>query len=464
MLKRDRIVWAAAAVVGVMGIASGARADQSSEAELRSQLQELKAKVAAMESSNVERQEAASRSVSDTIEKVMTDANAHSKLLAEGETGAGYDAKGAYFKGTAGELRVGLQFQFRDVLNYRDEGKNGGSDIQNGFEIRRIKFAFEGWAIDPKLTYDIVFQGERNGGGISLEDASVKYQFADQLWAKGGQFKDPVFHEELTSSKRQLAVDRSMLNELLGGGATDRVQGAGVVYGNYQKDNPIYGEVIFHDGAGSRNTNFQDAPGGFSTQPANQDNFGFSGRAEYKVMGDWGDYKDFSARTTKDNLLVIGGGVDWTQGEFDGANGGNRYWGTVDAQYKMPQVAVYAAVIGDYTDFNNATANGEDNRFNWGFLVQGSYAMDKQIELYARYDMVMLDKDFVAAGAADNLSEITIGANYYLGTDGSAGHKAKFTFDVGFLPDGGAGGLSGIGILNGSESQVYVRSQFQLLI
>src|SRR5690606_31637097 len=109
-------------------------------------------------------------------------------------------------------------------------------------------------------------------------------------------FKDPVGHEELTSSKRQLAVDRSMFNEVLLGGMTDRVQGVSLIYGNYDANNPINAEVAFHDGRNSDNTSFFDT---------NTD-YGFGGRVEYKIDGDWKSYSDFTTKGNKDGVFVVG--------------------------------------------------------------------------------------------------------------------------------------------------------------
>src|SRR5262249_21352749 len=132
-------------------------------------------------------------------------------------------------------------------------------------------------------------------------------EFAPPDWGvRVGQFKDPVAHEELTSSKRQLAADRSLANEKLAGGITDRIQGVSLIYGNDgHGNNPLYFEVVLHDGLNSDNTNF--------TKPSTGTDFGVSGRVEFRAMGDWKDYSDFTAKGTTKELLVFGAGGDWTQ-------------------------------------------------------------------------------------------------------------------------------------------------------
>ena len=65
------------------------------------------------------------------------------------------------------------------------------------------------------------------------------------------------------------------------------------------KGNPWNIQFGLTDGGPSIKTNFTKH--GFD--------FGIVGRAEYKVMGDWRDYNDFTAKDTRKDLLVIGGGA-----------------------------------------------------------------------------------------------------------------------------------------------------------
>src|SRR5690606_21746796 len=128
--------------------------------------------------------------------------------------------------------------------------------FDNGFEIRRAKFGAEGHAFSKDLGYKFVWATNRSGGSVFLEDALISYQLSPEWKVFGGQFKDPVHHEELVSSTRQLAVDRSIVNEVLGGGATDRIQGVGVAY----QRGALAAQAVFHDGINSDNTNFLDSP------------------------------------------------------------------------------------------------------------------------------------------------------------------------------------------------------------
>jgi hypothetical protein len=203
-----------------------------------------------------------SADIDATVSSVLTDADRRSHLIADSRAAvAGWD-NGFYLRSDDGNfvLRPGVQAQFRNVTTFREDAKNSGddSDLKNGFEIRRLRFRFDGNAFTPDLTYSFVRDVNRGGGGVSLLDAWVNWKFSDPWAVKLGQFKDPAHHELLVSGFSQLAVERTLVNQLLGGGLTDRVQGVSVVYGGYAKDNPLYAEATFHDGANSKNTDFRD--------------------------------------------------------------------------------------------------------------------------------------------------------------------------------------------------------------
>lgn len=432
-----------AAVAGALSL--GAATAMVSAQTQDQKIEQLEAKIAQLEA----RQATNSADLAATVDSVLRDAEKRSQLLAtSGDSSAGYDNGFFIRAGDAWVIRPGAQFQFRYVANWRDEvDEDEDVDLsegwENGFEVRRMKFSLEGVAFTRDMTYKFQWATEREGGSLLLEDAWVKYMFADDYGVRAGQFKSPVFHEELTSSKYQMAVDRTLLNEELGGGVTGYTQGVALIYGNYAKTNPLYAEVAFIDGSNEDNTNFTE----------HAFDFGVAGRVEYKAMGDWKSYRDFSAMGNKEDLLVIGGGGAWDQsGNLD------RFLGTVDAQWETAGgLGVYGAGLIEYIDT-------DDEVTNWGLIGQVSYLLNPQWEVFGRYDVIFYDFDQVAD--EDTFHEITLGVNYYLGTNGSAGHRAKITVDATWLPSGTPGSNSGIGILGQEtdEDQVIIRGQFQLLI
>lgn len=444
------------------GASAVTRADDAPSEPTREQLQqqirELQERMRSLEKSSETRpstapaQTQAPTGESEAIGRVLDDASARSQpfYMASGGITAGYD-KGFFIKSDDGNFlfKPSVQFQFRNETTWRQDAAHGGSDddFQNGFEVRRARFRFDGNLFSPKFIYSFVWDTNRAGGAVSLLDAWGQYQFAEQFAFKFGQFKESVFHERDVSGYQQLAVDRSLNDALLGGNITDRVQGVSLIYGG-TKTNPVRAEVAFHDGANSRNTNFQDGAL----------HWGAGGRFEYKLFGDWSDYKDLTAKGGKQNLLVFGGGADYT--ERDGAD---VLLASADADFELAdKFTVYGAVHGAYTDPHESV--DQSSRFDWGALVQAGYLLDKHWELFGRYDIVQLDDDFVAAGKEDQLHEITAGVNYYFGHDGSYLHRAKFSLDVTYLPNGAPSDQTQSAILANSEDEIVVRAQLQFIL
>jgi len=443
-----------AAVAGVFSLSAAAWAVDTTPAQSGqdAKIRELEAKVAALES----RQTLSTQEATATIESVLRDAEQRSKLLATtGEMSAGYDDGFFIRAGDAFVLKPGVFFQFRNVVSHREDvtAAGGSNQTDQGFEVRRMRLKMNGNAFSKDLEYSFVWEANREGGGTSLLDAWVKYMFNDQWGIKGGQFKEPLTHEKLVSSERQTAVDRTMVDNLMGGSLFDRVQGVTAIYGGYKEKNPLYAEFGLTDGGPkSMNTNFTKH--GFD--------FGLVGRVEYKLMGDWAAYRDFTAKDTKSDLLVVGGGADWSQ-----AGDGNLVSLTVDAQWETTQgLGVYGAIL--IQNANDAFTGLTSDTTNWGFLVQGNYMVNPSWEVFGRLDMTMLDNAVAFAGGntEDTFYEISVGLTHYLGPSGSWKHHAKFQVDLSFLPNGAPAAMDGIGVLDANDggTEIMLRTQFQIMI
>ena len=105
---------------------------------------------------------------------------------------------------------------------------------------------------------------------------------------------------------------------------------------------------------------------------------------------------------------------------------------------------------------------GDDDVYNWGFLVQAGWLFENNWEIFGRYDMTMLE-DEISVGAIgeteDTFHEATVGVNYYLRE-----HNAKFTLDAGWLFNGAPVGASNLGILNSDDDEFVIRGQIQLML
>jgi hypothetical protein len=426
-----------AALAAALSIVSAASAQQATPREeaLQQELADLKARIAKLESNG------ATQAGAQTKQDILADAQKRSTLGSSSPVTAGYD-KGFFIKSDDGKflLKPSAFFQFRYIANSSDDA-DGDNHIDSGFEFRRTRFRFDGNLYSPDLTYSVVFDTDRSGGTVSLLDAWAAYKFAPKWSVRVGQFKESVFHERDLPPLNQLAVDRTLVDAILGGNQTYRVQGVSLIYGG-GKDDDVRAEVAVHDGANSRNTNFQDQPTG---------DFGFGARGEYRLKGDWADYKDFTAKGTKADLLVFGAGGDYTQ-----AGDSDILRSTLDAQWENTTgLAVYGALHGNFSD------GPADEAFDWGAIAQVGYLLNKKVEVFGRYDVIKLDE---TGSDNDTFNEFTIGANYFFGHDGAYLHRAKFTVDFIYLPDGAPSNQTGLGILASDQDEFVLRGQFQLQI
>ncbi|MBC8107778.1 MAG: hypothetical protein H7Z14_14395, partial [Anaerolineae bacterium] len=245
--------------------------------DLQRQISELEKQVATLQSKQ-RHQSQQNADATAIVDRMLEDSQRRSQFLAATGLLAGYD-QGFFIKSDddAFLVRPGLQTQFRYVGSYVNGTGGTDDNTESGFEIRRMRLRFDGNVFTKDLTYSFVWDVSRTDGVTSLLDSWVAYHFAPQWNLKIGQFKESVFHEKDVPFTNQLAVERSLVDAVLGGNNTDRVQGVSLIYGG-GTDDDVRAEVAATDGANSNNASFQDTPAG---------NFGFAGRFEYKVSGNW---------------------------------------------------------------------------------------------------------------------------------------------------------------------------------
>ena len=483
---------------GILGLGSVASAAEPTQQELLEQIKALQSKVEQLEARQQQQAAPQTQATSQpttqaatqpaapqeaTIDSVLRDAERRSSpsFLQTGGFTAGYSKNKFLIQDEAGNfvLNPNLQFQFRHVANFRNDNTapddddpdtdpegSGDSVTTSGFELRRMKFAFEGNAFGPALTYKFQWATNRGNGNPVLDDAWVRWAVGNTFGEGGkdfavrvGQFKDPTFHEEITSSKRQLAVDRSLMNEVLAGGITDWVQGVALIWDDGPEGRPLRAEVGYSDGINTDNTNFTDTGGSAFYGLTNPD-WGIFGRAEYLAMGNWKQYDDFSAMGNTEDLLVVGAGATYSENGA-GLEGGDAVLYTVDAQYESGKLGLYAAYVGAYA--HRDTPSGAGSTHDMGWLAQAGYMLDQKWELFGRYDTTLLDDDRFEEDSdqEDTFHELTVGLNYYI-----KGHAAKLTIDGSWLPNGTPNNQEGIGYIDpdGDDDQFVIRTQFQLLI
>jgi len=425
------------------------------------QIEALKAKVGQMEQSQ---QKYDSRDVDATVAAVLKDANRHSMLIDGTGVTAGFSLQKGFFIASEDQsfyFHPTATFQFRGVANSRQDAKNGNNtDTETGFTVHRAKFGFDG-SFGPDIGFKFLWQDPTGGSGgtPALQYGYLQYALARNvlgnhvLAVRAGQDKDVVSKEEVIGDVRQLFAERSLANFMLGGGALGpEVQSVNLMLiGN---DAPLHAQLAIEDGTKTANTDFTNTVG------TTHVNFGVAARVDYKLYGDWSAADDLNGVATKRDLLVFGGGADFTQSDNTNAL---RY--SADVHWELAhKVVVYAALYGDYVDFRNLAAGAPGNRQDIGGVVEGGYFLTPALELIARYSLVKVDHDFRTTGVSQ-YHELAAGLNWFLGPDGSYGDRAKITFDLTYLPNGSPA-FAGGNFLNSpnKKDELVARVQLQLWI
>jgi len=417
-----------------------------------SELAALKARVAELEAKQNESwlNQRRAEEVKTLISEVLADADTRASLQEGGMT-AGHN--GNFFLASEDGtflMEIDGQIQFRWIWNNQEDASD--EDI-SGFQLRRTKLGFSGHVGSPKIEYKLVLAVDRDndgdgGGNVFMEDVVVSYKIMDGLKIKAGKFKLPFARQELISSKRQLAVDRSLATEAFTLNRAEQIQLA------YAAD-MFKIAAAFSDGANSGHSDF-DATGS---------EIALTARVDVKIMGEWGQAKDVVAWQGEDTAVFVGAAVHYETGDASMGFFADSFLWTVDGQVEVAGFSALGAVYGNHVDFD---AGGDQDDF--GFVVEGGYmVIPDKLQPFVRYDYIDADN-----AGADEVHAVTLGANWFIRK-----HKAKFTLDgVWILEyDGTAGPTvggaaandgqfsSGLGLrdLVQDESQFAVRAQFQLL-
>ena len=184
-------------------------------------------------------------------------------------------------------------------------------------------------------------------------------------------------------------------------------------------------------------------------------------------MGDWKDYNQLTAYHDKQDLLVLGLGLDNSQ-----RGSSNTFSHTFDIQYGSPSgLFLYGSYFGRLINNNPGIASGtpvstnigtpgdpKADTYEYSFLAYGAYLFDQRWEPYVRYEYLHLAG--TPAGSNNNVNEISIGLNYYL-----FGHNAKFTTQLMYLPNGiPVNDDSNDVLINNDKAEAVLMEQFQFLL
>jgi len=488
---KSKLLWTGA--LAGLGLVTAAAYAEPTQQELMQKINDLQAQVTQLQSNQATQQhQLDARDVDATVNSVLNDADSHSMLVDGGGVTAGWDKTkmGFFIASEDGSslLHPGFVYQFRYDGAWTEGGKGVGTKTANGFENERVKVYADGNLFTKDLTFKIQYTTAKTastataesttgtsetittvkGGTFVLDDAYAQYVFAHavvcdgDLGVKLGQFKDPVSKEQTMPDQGSLCVERSLMDDLIGGGLIGpRVQGAGLVLvGN----GPLHAQLFFDDGADSVNTDFQQPTFTTVIVPGFTEvvNWGASARVDYKVTGDWSDANRFTAKGDKQDLLVVGFGANATD-----MTKAMVFIYSADVQFNTMdgKLSLYAAGFGN--DINLRGVGAPGNVQNFGLMLQAGYLLTDSLELFARWDVTYLDAEIKSLNNNQNYyNEICTGVNYYLGENGSWGNHAKVSLDLSYLPEGTPASFADGDILKqtNDKAEFIARLQFQLWI
>jgi hypothetical protein len=432
--------------------------------EMMRELRELRAEVKDLRT-QVEEQRSTTRP-SPTPEELQTIRDVQQDAASRGNlslTNAGYDPNLGFFIRTEDGrflLHPWAFVQIRETADYRAHATaTTGSNTQDGFEVPRMKLVLDGNVFSKDLTYQFIWNSSDTTGNLGLQDAWARYHFAGTPFAvEAGQIRDPVDHEQFLFATKTLTPDRSIVNNVLLNG-DDIVKGAELAYG-YDTNYDVGAKVAVTSGERNFGTTF-------SPYPTNPATWGVAARVEWKPMGDWKDYAQFSSIDDKATLLVIGAGADYTE-----AGSVDSLTHVLDVQYNIPNgLGLYGAYLGRYTrnDDGAPSTNGTPvtgstlaaaDTYDTTFRLMGSYLIDHRFEPFARYEYLQFDPREFAPGTDGTVNDITLGFNYYI-----YGQRAKFTIGATYLPNGSpVANTLGDLLTTQHGTEFLFQGQFQLIL
>ncbi|MCP4834804.1 MAG: hypothetical protein GY895_08570 [Phycisphaera sp.] len=454
------------------------QASDAGQADVQAQIDELLAEIRAYgQSSDQWLDDERRAEISGIVRDVLAD-SADRVSLQDDASIAGWK-KGFQLRSPDGNflLKVGGQVQVRFVLNRAKKG--GDPTVDNdlipfndqtyawGFENRRTKLQFSGHVVDPSWTYRIKGGYERVlGGEFLLEESWVAKSLGDGWKVKVGQFKPPWMREELVSSSKQLAVERSMVNEYFNQGYSQGVEIA------WSSDD-VKVAAWYGDGIGARNLGRARTSGQNTAWNETATNYSFASRGEWRLAGDWSQFKDFSSARGSEfgAMLGVAGTIqrgNQKLGDRDGVLSGGV---TADVTLEFNGASLFASAV--WTNVQSGAGKGGSNQ-PWGVTVQGGYFVSEDVEVFGRWECMNFDLSAQPEGYytrqqpdpqpdTGRFDGFTVGANWFFNPAVKLTVDWTINFDslsTGAFVSNGAGFRVDAA---GKTNQWALRAQLQLL-
>lgn len=333
-----------------------------------------------------------------------------------------------------------LKFTARIQSRYQLELNSRTNEYTDGFQIRRARLKFDGFAYSPRLAYKIelaVANSDITSGSIPqsgktaniMLDAVVKWNFAGKwnLWF--GQTKLPGNRERVISSQALQFVDRSNLNSRFN---LDRDAGVQLHYDG--RKIKLAGAVSMGEG---RNIIDDNHPG-----------YGYTARAEFLPFGkftDKGDY--FSADLAREPSPRLSLGIAYDhnsnatreRGRLGDFMTEERDLNTLfaDAHFKYSGFSSLVEYAHRETTGTPVVHDAEGNFADafytgYGISAQAGYLFRNNFEIAGRYTSVVPE---LITNRTEN-TQYTLGLSKYF-----AGHSLKLQTDVSLITEAEADDL-----------------------
>jgi len=444
-LKTRVGLLAGATALTLTGVSyAGSAEGTNTNDDMAQRLAAAEAKIAAMEAANSQTwlTEQRASEIKGLVQDVLADADTRASLLQSGAT-SGYD-NGMILGSADGNwlLRTNFLMQQRFIWNRQDGVSDfGGDDYRYGFENTRSKFILSGHVVNPQWFYLVDINVGSNEDRTGVGDAYLGYDYGGGWKVMMGAMKAPFMREELVDAQYQLAVERSILNYNFTTGYAD---GIAVDY----RGDQMHFTGMFSDGFSTGETPWVVGP------PTHAE-WALTARGEFKISGNWDQFKDFTSQRGGETGILLGAAAHWEKGESGTASNETEYlFLTGDISVELGGINLYGALV--WTDVDpNISGIGSANP--WGFIVQGGFYLTDDWELFGRFEWQDYDTP-----NADDLEVITVGVNKYF-----AGHNAKWTTDVGYgfnsvvAPANITGWRSDVP--GETDGQIVLRTQWQIL-
>ncbi|MEN0109929.1 MAG: hypothetical protein AAF805_04325 [Planctomycetota bacterium] len=400
------------------------------------------------------------------------------------EVGARFD-KGPFIRGVDPKrdpfsLYVGARLQLRHTGFTRDQttwtdsaGVTRTIRNRNNFETERLRLNLSGTAVDPGLSYYIIFDGDADGGSnVDQLAYIVTYAYDPAFKVRLGRWKAASDREWLMSSRFLSLVDRSMATEYFRAGFTDGVWLLGDLDGGFHYEMSLTNGLRtstrrafdLDDNLGAAATAYWDPLGSFGPGFAD---YAYHCDPVIRVGGSFAfdkadDRSDAGFPLGDDGFLRLSDGTRLSDvgalGPGSRLLGDRLLKGGIDLAMKYRGWCFTAEWF--LRSIQDLTADGPINTTqidDHGFRFDAGYFLvPKRLDVWSRVSHV--------SGPQGDAWEYAIGTNYYFGSgkhDGKLDDRVnKFSFDVTSL-DGSPTSSTPSDLLAGDDGVLF-RTQVQV--